>query len=434
MEKIRSAQKQKGAVLALFVIGLVAIIAMAGLALDVSHAYIDKTRLQNVLDATAMSGAMTLALNGNDAAAEALAISDAIATFDADLEAELAAASLTPVIEFSHTLNPFTPGSTPAIFVRARIDSYNMPTWLVRIIGKNTLTVGASAVSGPVRSETCNLSPLVICGDPTDTGCLTNPDADTCFGYNVWREGASPPDPEEECYLKTGTGGEGDPEQETGDICGPQEGGGSGGSSGDVGPGNYQLLDFSKIAEQPDCSGGGAAFLACALAKGVRLCPAGGTVPTKPGNTVGPVADAINTHFADYHGSMRRDEYPPDLVTDYNNPSNGTDPVVYYGEYEDRTESGGTPGWDQPADGIPKHRVKPVVIGDCTSTINGQGDVPVLATGCFFLTQPAAHSGGQRVWGQFIGKCGGNGSISLVPTAFTQEKIILYKDPDSTDS
>ena len=365
MNNIRSAEKQKGAVLALFVIGLVAIIAMAGMALDVSHAYIDKTRLQNVLDATAMSGAMTLALNGNDAAAEALAISDAIATFDADLEAELVAASLTPVIEFSHTLDPFTPGSTPAIFVRARIDTYNMSTWLVRIIGKDTIKVGASAVAGPVRSETCNVSPIVVCGEPTDTDCLTNPNADTCFGYNVYRDDS---DPEEECYLKSGTGGEGDDDQETGESCGPQEGDGTGGITGDIGPGNYQLLDFSKIAESPVCSGGGADYLRCAIAKGVRLCPAGGTVPTKPGNTVGPVADAINTHFADYSGPMRRDEYPPDLVTDYDNPASGSDPVVFYDEYLDRLAEGGPPGWDQPDDGIPKHRVKPVGTAGTPST------------------------------------------------------------------
>jgi hypothetical protein len=430
MNEFRSARKQQGAVLAIFAISLVAIIAMAGLALDVSHAYVDKTRLQNVLDATAMSGAMTLNLNGNDAAAETLAINDALATFDADLENELAAASLTPVIEFSHTLDPFVPGSTPGIFVRARIDTYNVPSWLVRIIGKETVRVGASAVAGPVTSDTCNLYPLVVCGDPADNGCLTNPDADTCFGYNVWRDDS---DPEEECYLKTGTGGAGSTGQETGKSCGQQEGDGTGGITGDVGPGNYQLLDFSRVGEQPECSGGGANFLRCALAKGVRLCPAGGTVPTKPGNTVGPVADAINSHFAEYSGPMNRSEYPPDLVTDYDNPSNGTDPVVYYDEYKKRTGSGPS-GWDQPDDGIPMHRVKPVVIGDCTDTVNGKGDVPVLATGCFYLTQPAEHSGGQRVWGQFIGKCGGNGPISLTPTAFTQEKIILYKDPDSTDS
>lgn len=430
MNHIYTTDKQKGAVLALFLIALVTIIAMAGMALDVSHAYISKTRLQNALDATAMSGAMTLAINGNDATAEALAINDALATFDADLENELAAASLTPVIQFSRTLDPFVPGSSPAIFVRARVARYNMPTFLVRVIGKNTLRVGASAVSGPVTSSTCNISPIVVCGDPVDNGCLTNPNADTCFGYNVWRDNS---DPAEECYLKTGTGGEGSTDQETGESCGPQTGDGSGGISGDVGPGNYQLLDFSKLTEQPVCSGGGASFLSCAIAKGVRLCSQGTTVPTKPGNTVGPVADAINTHFADYNGPMRRDEYPPDLVTDHNNPANGTDPVVYYGEYIGRTASGGS-DWDQPGDGIPKHRVKPVVIGDCSTTVNGQGDVPVLATGCFYLTQPAEHSGGQRVWGQFIGKCGGNGNISLVPTAFSQEKIILYKDPDSTDS
>jgi hypothetical protein len=431
VNEFRSARKQEGAVLAIFVISLVAIIALAGMALDLSHAYIDKTRLQNVLDATAMSGAMTLAMNGNDAAAEAMATNDALATFDADLEDELAAASLTPVIEFSHTLDPFVPGSTPGIFVRARIDTYSVSTWLARVIGKDTINVGASAVAGPVASDTCNLNPIVICGDPSDNECLTNPDADTCFGYNVWRDDT---DPEEECYLKTGTDSEGSTGQETGESCGPQEGDGTGSIAGDVGPGNYQLLDFSKLGEQPDCSGGGADFLRCALCKGVRLCPSGGTVPTKPGNTVGPVADAINSHFAEYQGGMNPAECPPDLVTDYDNPSNGTDPVVYYSEYLDRLAEGGPPGWDQPVDGLPKRRVKPVVIGDCTSTVNGQGDVPVLTTGCFYLTQPSAHDGSQRIWGQFIGKCGGNGPISLTPSAFSQEKIILYKDPDSTDS
>jgi hypothetical protein len=61
--------------------------------------------------------------------------------------------------------------------------------------------------------------------------------------------------------------------------------------------------------------------------------------------------------------------------------------------------------------------------------------MPILTIGCFMLTQPAEQSGNeQRVWGQFIGECAGSGNPTLTPSAFSQQKIILYKDPDSTDS
>ena len=418
---------QRGAVLAIFVIGMTAIIAIAGLALDLSHAYVDKTRMQNLLDATAMSGAMTLAVKGNDAAAEIVARDDAIATFDAGVEAEFSNAGMTPVIEFSHTLDPFIPGSTPGIFVRASVANYDMPTWLARVIGKDTVRVGASAVAGPVTSQTCNLAPITVCGDPNDT-CL--PGADTCYGYNVWRDDS---DPEEECYLKNGS----QPiDQQAGESCALQSGSGTGTTSGDVGPGNFQLLDLDRLPNQPQCTGGGASYLRCALAKGVTACPTGGTIPTKPGNTTGPTAQGLNTNFGVYNGPVTRTEYPPDLVTDYNNPSDSSDAVVYYKEYQERLASGGAPGWDQPLDGIPNRRMKAVVIGNCQAAgCTGACDMPILTVGCFYLTQPAEQKGNeQRVWGQFIGECGGNGNISLNPSAFSQVKIILYKDPDSTDS
>jgi len=407
---------------------MLAIIAVAGLALDVSHAYVDKTRMQNLLDATALSGAMTLTLKGNDVAAETDARDDAIATFDAGVEAEFSNAGMTPTIEFSHTLDPFVPGSTPGIFVRASVANFDMQTWLARIIGKDTISVRGSAVAGPVNSQTCNLSPIVVCGDPSDT---CDAGADTCYGYNVWRDDS---DPEEECYLKNGS----QPiDQETGDNCALQSGSGVGGGQiSDVGPGNFQLLDLSRLPDQPQCTGGGAAFLRCALAKGVTVCPTGGTIPTKPGNTTGPTAQGLNTNFGLYHGPVNRSDYPPDLVTDYDNPLDGADPVVYFKEYQERLASGGAPGWDQPSDGIPNRRIKPVIIGNCEAAgCTGSCDMPILTVGCFYLTQPTEQKGNeQRVWGQFLGKCGGNGSLTLTPSSFTQQKIILYKDPDSTDS
>jgi Flp pilus assembly protein TadG len=58
--------KQKGVVGILVVVGLVALLAMAGLALDSGHAMLNKTRLQNAVDAAALSGAKELDLTGGD--------------------------------------------------------------------------------------------------------------------------------------------------------------------------------------------------------------------------------------------------------------------------------------------------------------------------------------------------------------------------------
>jgi hypothetical protein len=53
-------RRQRGIAMVLFSVGLVVIMAMAGLALDMGHAYVNKTRLQNAIDAAALSGASAL--------------------------------------------------------------------------------------------------------------------------------------------------------------------------------------------------------------------------------------------------------------------------------------------------------------------------------------------------------------------------------------
>jgi hypothetical protein len=423
MKQLRSSSKrQRGAVLALVVIGLLAIIAVAGFALDVSHAYLDKTKLQNALDAAALSGAMTLAItDGNTASAD----SDALTTFDENV-AGTELEGLTPDIEYAPELGTtsFTPG-TPPRFIRVKLrdlNVFNMPTLLAKVIGKETIRVGASAVAGPVSAEPCNLTPLVVCADPGDPDCgILDPaigeagDSNgECFGYKPWKPG-DPVEDQEECYLKTGTGGgSGNTEQETGENCGVQTGDGVGGSQGDIGAGNYQLLDLDKVEQiggETECEGGGASFIRCAFCKDIHVCP-DVDFPTKPGNNVGPSAQGLNTNFGVYQGGgISADECPADDVTSE-------------GFFSDYVNNGGLAG--------NKRRIKAVAIGDCSSTTNGAGTVPVKAIGCFFLTQQVEQGGGQRVWGQFVGGgCTGT-DISLNPS-FSQ-KIILYKDPESNDS
>lgn len=58
--------RQRGAVTVLITAALIAVLAMAGLALDGGHLLLNKTRLQNAVDAAALSGAKTLSLRHMD--------------------------------------------------------------------------------------------------------------------------------------------------------------------------------------------------------------------------------------------------------------------------------------------------------------------------------------------------------------------------------
>ena len=52
--------RQTGSVMVLIVVALAAMLLMAALALDGGHMLVNKTRLQNAVDAAALSGAKTL--------------------------------------------------------------------------------------------------------------------------------------------------------------------------------------------------------------------------------------------------------------------------------------------------------------------------------------------------------------------------------------
>ena len=74
-------QRQRGAVIVLVVIALAAMLLMAALALDGGHMLVNKTRLQNAVDAAALSGAKTLQQVMGSGNAGSLAQDAARATF-----------------------------------------------------------------------------------------------------------------------------------------------------------------------------------------------------------------------------------------------------------------------------------------------------------------------------------------------------------------
>jgi hypothetical protein len=406
-----------GAVLALFAIAMVAMLGLVGLALDGGHGMLNKTRLQNVVDAAALSAAKTLDISGGDVVMAEIQARNAFsgnATLPGHQEIANAynGGALTVAVEFSATLDPFVPGTAPAEYVRVRATGLNLPGWFIPVLGIAEKRVGASAVAGPspTLGEACNVAPMMACGTNED------PD-DEFYGY----------DPGQVTVLKTSAGG--------GEF--------------DVGPGNFQLIRMDGNT--------GAADLRESLAGSFNSCVStnGETVPTEPGNTVGPVAQGLNTRLGIYTGPMlgKEDQYPPDKVLDQITPFTEQDGVVYYNgqpnpqpedlpfSYEDYLAHIHNPGfWNEyAADGLELRRVLRMPVGDCDGTVNGQGDVPVMGVLCFFLLQQVVQKGNEAdVFGQFMGAdsaCPVTGKPGPEPVAGPGPYIIqLYKDPDGNAS
>jgi hypothetical protein len=416
--------RQRGIVMPLFVIGMVAMLAMAGLALDSGHMMLNKTRLQNTADAAALSAAKTL----DETSDTGLATVEALRVFGVNAalpgHGELAGAynggGMSVTVQFSSTLNPFVPGTTPAQYVRVRATDMRLPAWFVRVVGVEEKRVGASAVAGPspTLQQLCNIAPMMVCGIEGDEN----------YGYQLGMP----------VVLKTAAAG----------------------GSFEVGPGNFQLI---RLGNNP-----GAAVVREALAGNYDGCveieeDGDGSVETQPGNAVGPVAQGLNTRLGIYSGPMagRMSEFPPDVITTQVSPrltyNDSTNTVYYEGsaitdpdqtsQYYDRAaydfdlESGfrsyNALGDDPPGPGAYGRRVLAVPVGDCSTTTNGQGTVRTIGAMCFHLLQEAVQQGNQaHVYGEFMGTgCGVTGNPGPDPVSGPGPYIIqLYKDPDGLSS
>ena len=138
--------RQNGAVLILVVVGIVAMLGIIGLALDGAHAMLNKTRLQNSVDAAALSGAKELNIAGDEVQARAAVIlafaANGAAPGNNEIGDAYADGTIDLQIQFSKTLNPFVPGTIPAEYIRVRALNFEMPIWGSVIL----LVVGAIMV------------------------------------------------------------------------------------------------------------------------------------------------------------------------------------------------------------------------------------------------------------------------------------------------
>ncbi|MGH8591739.1 MAG: pilus assembly protein TadG-related protein, partial [Gammaproteobacteria bacterium] len=449
--------------LALVAVGMLAIIGMAGLALQSGHLFVNKTHLQNALDAAALSAAKTLKDGGTVADAtnagrlvfkEHQTVGAGDDTFlqgeldDVDPETEL-------TFEFSPTLVPFAPGATeasthPATFVRAKVlaGGLSMDTWLANVLPGvgDEQSIGGTAVAGPAPVDDCprGVMPLLMCAgapdpgsDESDTECSDGPcygftDTDcsdgACYGFN--------PPPNGEVCLKNDA-----PSDSSGGGSGRAAGGGGGGGGGappsggctdfQNGTGNFHLLALGD-------RGGDAASENLAGGYSERVC-VGDTVDTEPGVVTGPTFEGFNSRFG--LGHMDPTEYPPDTVThseDYVVNEDGSVTCAFcYDDYEARQRSHNYNHLPIPdGDGVAERRRVPIPIGRCEEDEGGRTQVTVVGIGCFFLTRPTTHTGNtQEIYGQLIGDCEVDGDIATAPPGGALKyKIVLYKDPNSRDS
>jgi Flp pilus assembly protein TadG len=405
-------KRERGTVVVMVAIGLLALLAMAGLALDSGHLVLNKSRLQNTLDASALAAAKVLDSTGSETQATTAArnIFDLNAANHPELSRALSGADIT--VQFSNTLSPFVAGTVPANYVRVVANDFTMWSSFTRLVGNTDSRTAASAVAGPSApvgtaegNEACDLAPMMICGDPA-AGAAND------WGYTG----------DNVSLLKMGSN-----------------------ATSPVGPGNFQLVRLG---------GSGCDLVRENLAGGYESCLASaGSVETQPGNCTGPVAQGLNTRFGQYLGGMSQTDYPPDKVTTEPDPEvdedDGTivfedsgEPVTHIDDvdysYNDYISDLITGNYDFPS-GVAKRRVLAVPFVDCTTMVNGQGTMPVLGFGCFFLLQKAVQKGNENfVYAEYLGACGADGTPGPAPAPEEEApfvyKIVLHNDPLSPDS
>lgn len=375
MKPPTSRNSQQGIALVLTAIAMVALLGIAGLALEMGRSYITMSRVQNALDAAAIGGAKVLSATGNVDEARAAALADFQANtggIGTDLE---------PVVELSDTLVPFVAGGANPKYVRVSVGNVPATLQLAKVLGVEDFEIASSAVAGTITlgGNVCNAIPVMFCGSGSDTNCSDG----ACFGYT--------------------SGADIDLAIRSGDA---------------TGPGNYQMLAV------PECGNNGADCMRKALAGGTACFDPDGNATTEPGTMDNIVQQGINTRFGQYQGGgMTSTLYPPDVIVSgtHTNP-------LFYGNYSTQLEAG--PPYPRD-DGVPGRRVVIVPIGDCSLAYEGRADWPLLGAACFFLTHPADDG---EIHGQLVTTCDAGGTPGETPPEEGPTKIILYKDPGSDKS
>ncbi len=441
--------KEKGSVLVLTALSLIVLMGVAGLAIDLSHAEVNKTRLQNLADALALSAAISLNKGESSLSAQTYATDNTYPAFRNSLGNQEIKDQLDDLIidyEFADDHpGPYYPASDTDLtrhFARVEVTNMNIGTWFAGVIGFNNMAVSASAVAGTAPTIPCDVSPVLMCAKIEADGSVdTNCSDDACYGYKT--DSAY-------CLRAGADAAKADPAD-----CPALPP-----SYGSIGPGNFSLLDVGGGAKDiKDCMAGDPSG-ACS-AKACKNFETGSTVMTEPG-VVAALAKGFNTRFDEFQGEFNYDgTYHPDKIVGYDprpaTPRNPVNPrstadhlstlsytvakqtlgaetatTNLHNTYENIYN---TVPSDADLDHSPvlainnSRRIVSFPFVKCTD-VGGKHPVEVVGFGCFFLTQKMEQAGNEAfIYGEFVGDgCSATG----LPTStgdFGFYKVQLYKDP-----
>ena len=137
--------KRKGVIVVTFALGTFVLCGFAGLALDVTYLQMWKRKAQTAADAGAQSAAIELKRTSSSSSASSAALSDAAANgFIHGVDATVTVQN--PPASGSHS------GDTKFALIAV---SKAVPTYFMRAFGRDSVTVGATAVSGLAQMDPC---------------------------------------------------------------------------------------------------------------------------------------------------------------------------------------------------------------------------------------------------------------------------------------
>lgn len=342
-----NAKGERGSVLAVSALGMLALILAAGLCVDISHLYVVKAELQNAADASSLAGASAL-----DSSAQGITrAADRAVEVMNNYEFNQTGVTIGRTdVKFAANLNgPYMDEATArGAAANIRFVSVDVPPKAVGVIfsasalGKSSVNLMQKAVAGMSVSPNvfCEWIPLSVLDDP-----------------------AHPMVPGQTYTIRDAPGSM-------------------------VSPGNYQIL-------APTGRGGSSARED--IAHGVNECAEPGqsyTVSTKPGVAAGPVRQGLNTRFDDYASGMDAADYPPDLNVKEN---------ITWAQYRDATS--GSANWETPRHpGVAMRRVVLIPMVDINQFDPGRDTVTFYKFAAFFLQAKAQGGSGGNVQAEYIGE------------------------------
>jgi Flp pilus assembly protein TadG len=407
---MRGRSTQRGITLVVIAIAMVALLAIAGLAIDIGRLVGDKGRLQAAVDAAALTAAKVLDTTGSTAAATTAATN--VFAINTAAQPDLAAAPGTIAVAYSNTVGPFVAGSAPPLYAQVTATGFGITATFSAVLGFTNFALNATATAGPspTLSNACNLAPMMVCG-AAPTG------AAPVYGYAVGQITA--------LQLSDGT------------------------SPATLAPGYFLQQSSGGNSQDQDFAGG---YPTCSTV--------GNSEPAQTGTLPAPVAQGLDTRFNEYTtGDVNSASYPPDVVITQptgNNRLQCTDPTCanivtgggaainnasqygafsYEGMYQPLVQAG---NYDIPpapnGNGVVDRRVLAVPVGDCTGAAPGGNSVPVLGLACMFMLQDVDPLTGQ-VFAEVIPSCEVNGTPGPAPNNGPGPySIQLYHDFGSPQS